>query len=136
MSCILRDPGPSRSLLLSEVYDADSPSRLVLEVLADKWALLVVDRLAGGPARFNALKRDVLPVTQKVLATVLRRLERQGLVSRRAYPTVPVTVEYALTPLGRKLSGPVSVLVHWPEQHLELLHTAQAAYDGGDSATA
>lgn len=101
----------------SAVYEEDSPARLVLEGIADKWALLIVDRLAAGPARFNGLKRDIKHISQKVLARVLRRLERDGLVLRHAIATVPVTVSYELTPLGRALSEPVAALVHWPERH-------------------
>ncbi|UPT36789.1 winged helix-turn-helix transcriptional regulator [Pseudomonas amygdali] len=112
-----------------DIYLDRCPARMVMERLADKWALLVLDRLKDGPVRFNALRRDIMSITQKVLAQTLRRLERDGLVSRRAFPTVPVTVEYELTPLGKTLSVPVAALAHWAEQNMESVLAAQAAYD-------
>lgn len=112
-----------------DVYEALCPTRLVLECLADKWALLILDRLGSGPVRFNNLKRDIRHVTQKVLTQTLRKLERDGLVSRQVFATTPVTVEYALTPLGRTLSKPVSALAHWAEHHMDAVLAAQAAYD-------
>lgn len=113
----------SKGRFPSAVYEEDSPARLVFEDIADKWALLILDRLAAGPARFNGLKRDIKHISQKVLARVLRRLERDGLILRHAIATVPVTVSYELTPLGRTLSDAVAALVHWAEQH----HAAVAA---------
>jgi DNA-binding HxlR family transcriptional regulator len=68
-------------------------------------------------------------VTQKVLSQTLKKLERDGLVSRAAYPTVPVTVEYALTPLGRTLTETVAALSHWAEHNMEAIMAAQARYD-------
>lgn len=112
-----------------DVYEALCPTRLVLECLADKWALLILDRLGSGPVRFNNLKRDIRHVTQKVLTQTLRKLERDGLVSRQVFATTPVTVEYALTPLGGTLSKPVSALAHWAEHHMDAVLAAQAAYD-------
>lgn len=112
-----------------DIYDAHCPARQVMERLADKWALLILDRLEGGPLRFNVLKRDIQHVTQKVLAQTLRKLERDGLVSRQMHATVPVSVEYALTPLGHTLTRPVSVLAHWAEQNMAAVQAAQAAFD-------
>lgn len=112
-----------------DVYEDRCPTRLVLERLADKWALLILDRLKGGPLRFNALKRDVKRITQKVLTQTLRKLERDGLVARQVFQTSPVTVEYTLTPLGRTLTQTVSVLAHWAESNMDAVWAAQAAYD-------
>lgn len=111
------EPMVSNGRYPSSVYEVDSPARLVFEGIADKWALLILDRLAAGPVRFNGLRRDIQRISQKVLARVLKRLERDGLILRRAIATVPVTVSYELTPLGRTLSGTVAELVHWAEQH-------------------
>lgn len=112
-----------------DVFAEACPTRLVLDRLADKWALLILDRLAAGPVRFNTLKRDIQRITQKVLAQTLRKLERDGLVSRTVFPTVPVTVEYALTPLGRTLTETVAALAHWAERNMDAVLAAQAAFD-------
>ena len=80
-----------------DIYNDRCPTRAVLDRIADKWALLILDRLSEGTARFNVLKRDISGISQKVLSQTLKLLERDGLILRTAYPTVPVTVEYALT---------------------------------------
>ncbi len=112
-----------------DVYEDQCPTRLVLDRLADKWALLILDRLQAGPMRFNLLKRDIKRITQKVLTQTLRKLERDGLVSRTVFATVPVTVEYALTPLGETLTDTVSSLAHWAERNMPAVPKAQAAFD-------
>jgi DNA-binding HxlR family transcriptional regulator len=117
-----------------DVFAANCPTRLVLDRLADKWALLVLERLRGEAVRFNRLRRDVEGVSQKVLSQTLKRLERDGLVARTVYPTVPVTVEYALTPLGLNLADTVSAFSHWAERNIEAILAAQAAYDGRETA--
>lgn len=114
-----------------DVYEDQCPTRLVLDRLADKWALLILDRLRDGPMRFNVLKRDIKRITQKVLTQTLRKLERDGLVSRTVYATLPVTVEYALTPLGETLTDTVSSLAHWAERNMAQVLEAQAAFDAG-----
>lgn len=119
-----------------DVYEECCPTRLVLERLADKWALLLLDRLRAGPARFNALKRDIRRISQKVLTQTLRKLERDGLISRQVFATVPVTVEYALTPLGSTLTQTVSVLTHWAEHNMAAVLAAQAAFDAEAASAA
>ena len=111
------------------VYEQGCPARLVLDHLGDKWALLVLDRLRDGPVRFNAIRRDIKGVSQKVLSQVLKRLERDGMVVRTAFPTVPVTVQYALTELGQTLTARVGPLLHWAEENMTQIRTAQDAYD-------
>ncbi len=118
------------------VYEDRCPTREVLDRLADKWALLILDRLRDGPVRFNALKRNIQRITQKVLSQTLRKLERDGLVSRHVQATVPVTVEYALTPLGRTLTDTVATLAHWAEQHMPAIQAAQAAFDAAAASGA
>lgn len=110
-------------------YSQDCPTRLVLDRVADKWTVLVLGLLGDGPVRFNQLRRAVEGLSQKVLSQTLRRLERDGLVSRTAFPTVPVTVEYTLTPLGRTLATAVDALRAWAEDHIEAVLDAQRAYD-------
>lgn len=80
-------------------------------------------------AALNSLKRDIKRVTQKVLTQTLRKLERDGLVSRTVHATAPVTVEYALTPLGQTLTDTVSALTHWAELNMDAVLAAQTAYD-------
>lgn len=127
---------PSRRQPAYDVYAEACPTRLVLDRLADKWALLILDRLAEGPLRFNTLRRDIQRITQKVLTQTLRKLERDGLVSRQVFATVPVTVEYTLTPLGRTLTETVATLSHWAEHNMAAVLKAQAAFDAAAARTA
>lgn len=113
-----------------DVYDSECPARTVLDHVGDKWALLVLNRLSQGPVRFNALRREIHGLSQKVLSQVLKRLERDGLISRKAFATVPVTVEYALTGLGECLTANVVPLLRWAEANMEQIKSAQVAYDG------
>ncbi|MFG1360707.1 winged helix-turn-helix transcriptional regulator [Xanthobacter pseudotagetidis] len=112
-----------------DVYEARCPTRMVLDRIADKWAVLILDRLRAGPVRFNHLRRDINGISQKVLSQTLKRLERDGLVSRAVFPTVPVTVEYTLTPLGHTLTDTVAAIAHWAERNMDAVLKAQAAYD-------
>ncbi|WP_246034957.1 winged helix-turn-helix transcriptional regulator [Azoarcus indigens] len=112
-----------------DVYAKDCPARLVLNRLADKWALLIVSLLGTGPLRFNQLRREIEGVSQKALSQTLRRLERDGLIDRQAFPTVPVTVEYSLTELGQTLASAFQPLASWAEHHIETVLDAQRRYD-------
>lgn len=112
-----------------DVYEDRCPTRLVLDRLADKWALLILDHLGEGTMRFNHLRRDIKGISQKMLSQTLKKLERDGLITRTVYPTVPVTVEYALTPLGRTLAQTAAALTHWAESNMDAILAAQAAYD-------
>ena len=111
------------------IYQERCPTRQVLGRLADKWALLILDRLQREPVRFNQLRRDIEGISQKVLSQALKKLERDGLLSRTVFATVPVTVEYALTPLGQSLVKTVSTFAHWAESHMGAVLVAQQAYD-------
>ncbi|HEV7252562.1 MAG TPA: helix-turn-helix domain-containing protein [Mesorhizobium sp.] len=115
------------------VYSASCPTRLVLDHIADKWAALILRVLSEGPTRFNQLRRRIDGVSQKVLSQALKRLERDGLVSRRAFPTVPVTVEYSVTPLGQTLCAQIFALSDWAEKNVEAVLEAQARYDAAGS---
>ncbi len=117
-----------------DVYEDRCPTRLVLDRLADKWAVLILDRLRGGPVRFNHIRRDIKGISQKVLSQTLKRLERDGLISRTVFPTVPVTVEYALTPLGLTLTETISALAHWAERNMDAVLAAQRTYDAAMAA--
>jgi DNA-binding HxlR family transcriptional regulator len=111
------------------VFDAGCPARSVLEILAEKWALLLVHTLADGPARTAELRRRIGGISDKMLIQTLRRLERNGFVARRAYPEVPPRVEYSLTSLGASLSGPITTLDRWVERHLSEIDLAQREFD-------
>lgn len=110
-------------------YTADCPTRMVLDRIADKWAVLVLGLLMDGPVRFNSLRRVVEGISQKMLSQTLKSLERDGLVSRKAIATVPVTVEYAITPLGRTLAAPMDALRIWAETHMDEVIANQQRYD-------
>ena len=114
---------------LGNVFDPVCPARAVLEVLAEKWALLLIHTLADGPARTAQLRRRIGGISEKMLIQTLRRLERNGFVSRRAYPEVPPRVEYSLTGLGASLSGPITPLDRWVERHLQDIGVAQHEFD-------
>jgi DNA-binding HxlR family transcriptional regulator len=113
-------------------YAANCPTRLVLDRIADKWTVLILGLLGNGPVRFNRLRREVEGLSQKVLAQTLRKLERDGLVTRTAFPTVPVTVEYALTPLGGTLAMAVEPIRAWAEAKIDEVSRAQQTYDARD----
>ena len=111
------------------VYEAECPTRLVLNRIADKWTVLVVSSLQQGTKRFSTLQREIGGVSQKMLTQTLRGLERDGLVTRTIYPTVPPKVEYSLTSLGHTLVGLVDAIRVWSETHIESVLQAQAIYD-------
>lgn len=111
------------------VYAEHCPTRLVIDRLADKWAVLVLGLLERRSLRFNELRREIEGISQKVLSQVLKKLERDGLVTRTAYPTVPVTVEYAITPLGETLTSTVAALTRWAEDNMPAILAAQRRYD-------
>jgi DNA-binding HxlR family transcriptional regulator len=108
---------------------ANCPSRLLLDQIADKWSVLVIAVLRGGPSRFNVLKRRLEGISQKVLTQTLRRLERNGIVARRVVATSPVAVEYRITPLGRTLDQPFRALHAWTIDHLAEVEQAREAFD-------
>ncbi|MFD9733772.1 winged helix-turn-helix transcriptional regulator [Umezawaea sp. NPDC059074] len=98
-------------------------------MVASKWTALAIGALEDGPQRFGEVRRKVEGITQKMLTQTLRALTRDGLITRTVYPTVPLRVEYELTPLGRSLVAPLSALRTWSEQHIDLIQTARADYD-------
>lgn len=110
-------------------YADTCPTRMVLDRIADKWAVLVLGLLGDGPVRFNQLRRQIEGISQKMLSQTLKSLERDGLVNRRATPTVPVTVEYSITPLGKTLCATVDNLRIWAETHMEQVLLSQQQYD-------
>ena len=116
---------------LVKSYLTNCPAREVLTVLADKWVLLVLGvlRMADGPVRFNDLRRRLDGITQKMLTRTLRNLERDGLVRRAVYPTVPPRVEYSLTDLGTSLGELSHAMGIWSVQHHSEILTARDKFD-------
>ncbi len=108
------------------------PVRDVLDRLGDTWSVLVILILSDGPQRFNALKRAVGDISQRMLALTLRNLERDGLVSRTVLPANPPRVEYALTPLGRSLEAPIGALTEWATTRHATIREARQAFDAAN----
>ena len=111
----------------------DSDCRGVASILArvgDKWSVFVIMLLGDGPRRFNELKRMVGGISQRMLTLTLRGLERDGLVTRTVFPTIPPRVDYELTDLGRGLSQPVVALGKWAMDHQAEIEAARARFDG------
>src|SRR5580704_17505768 len=109
-------------------YAANCPTRQILDRVGDKWAVLILLLLRDEPMRFNALRRAIEGISQKMLAQVLRSLERDGLIKRRVIATVPVTVEYSILPLGSTLAAAVDPLRDWAERNLKEVLAAQRRY--------
>jgi DNA-binding HxlR family transcriptional regulator len=103
--------------------------RDLLDRLADKWSLLVVELLGAGSQRFTQLRREIDGISQRMLTLTLRRLERDGLVHRTVHPLVPPRVDYDLTPLGATLLDAVAPLVAWTRVHRDEIAGARAEYD-------
>src|SRR6188472_1759499 len=107
--------------------------RAVSEVLSrvgDKWTILVVGELGHGPKRFNEIRRALGSISQRMLTLTLRGLERDGLVTRTVFPTIPPRVDYELTKLGRGLWKPVEALGKWAADHQAEIEAARARFDG------
>ncbi len=116
-------------MLVHNPYASNCPTRMILDRVADKWTVLVLGLLMGGPVRFNQLRRAIEGISQKMLSQTLKSLERDGLVSRKAIATVPVTVEYAMTPLGQTLAATLDALRIWAETHMDEVTASQQRYD-------
>jgi DNA-binding HxlR family transcriptional regulator len=109
--------------------------RKVSQILArvgDKWSVLVIMHLESGPRRFNEIKRAIGGISQRMLTLTLRGLERDGLVTRTIFPTIPPRVEYELTDLGRSLCKPVIGLGTWAQTHLAEIDAARSSFDQRD----
>lgn len=101
----------------------------VLSFFGDKWTLMAVMVLRERPRRFNDMKRAIGGISQQMLTRTLRSLERDGMITRTVYPTVPPQVEYALTALGNSLSEPVNRLGQWAHAHLDEIESSRQRYD-------
>ncbi|MGI5519874.1 winged helix-turn-helix transcriptional regulator [Micromonospora sp. CA-259024] len=111
-------------------FAASCPSRRLLDTIGDKWvSLLIVALGLRGPLRYSELSSQIAGVSQKMLTQSLRRMERDGLVTRTLTPSVPVRVDYELTSLGQSLLGVMSHLKEWAEVHMPQVEAARATYD-------
>ncbi|RWO04778.1 MAG: transcriptional regulator [Mesorhizobium sp.] len=102
----------------------------ILQRVGDKWTVLVVGKLGDGPLRFNELRSAVGGISQKMLTTTLRGLERDGFVTRTVFPIIPPRVDYELTDLGYELLVPVGALGEWARKNTERVKAARAKFDG------
>ncbi|WP_221622365.1 MULTISPECIES: helix-turn-helix domain-containing protein [unclassified Burkholderia] len=104
-------------------------TRQILDRIGDKWSLYLIATLNDGARRFNELKREIDGISQRMLTLTLRGLERDGLVTRTVFPTIPPRVDYALTPLGETLLEPVMALVLWAEKNKQPIAQARERFD-------
>ena len=105
----------------------------MLSRVGDKWTVLVVSTLGDGPKRFNELRKALGSISQRMLTLTLRGLERDGLVTRTVFSTIPPRVDYELTQLGRSLLAPVSELGLWARRHRAAIQQARERFDDGDA---
>ncbi len=133
MKLTAKSKGPSRARApVPDDVHVPGDCRRVSTVLArvgEKWSVLVIMLLRRGPERFNAIKRATNGIAQQMLTRTLKGLERDGLVTRTVFATVPPQVEYALTPLGHSLSGPVQALGLWALDHIPQIERARERFD-------
>ncbi|MFI6580093.1 winged helix-turn-helix transcriptional regulator [Embleya sp. NPDC050493] len=113
--------------LPADVYSAKCPTRQVLDHIAGKWTVLIVDALRDGTMRYTDLSRRIEGVSQKMLTQTLRALEADGFVLRTVTPTIPPRVDYELTELGRSLGEPIRALREWTETHINEIERARIA---------
>lgn len=118
----------------ADVWSAGCPSRRVLELVANKWALLIIPLLRDEPLRNNELLRRVGGISQKMLTTTLRGLQRDGFVTRTVFPTIPPRVDYELTELGRELLVPVNALGDWARKNTARVNAARQLFDEAEQA--
>jgi DNA-binding HxlR family transcriptional regulator len=112
-----------------DVYNEHCPTRMVLDRIADKWTVLIIGALENETKRFGELRREIGGVSQKMLTQTLRGLERDGLVARVVYASVPPKVEYSLTKLGRTLVRTLEAIRQWSEKSIENVLKARDDYD-------
>ena len=116
------------------IIDTQSGAWQALELVADKWTLVILSVLACGKQRHGQLQRAIKGISAKMLTQTLRRLERDGLVARKIYPVVPPRVEYALTPLGQTVIDPLDAMCQWADTHWHEVLAARSAYQSESGA--
>lgn len=124
------------SASMSELHpyaEGACPVRDLLDHIAAKWTTLVLLALEEEPRRFNALLRMLPDISRRMLTQSLRDLERGGFIERTVFPTKPPSVQYALTPLGHSVMGPIRSLIGWAKTHETALSAARARYDAANA---
>ncbi|KUM74456.1 winged helix-turn-helix transcriptional regulator [Streptomyces griseorubiginosus] len=119
----------SHTRVTDALRDEACPVTEVLDRVAGKWSIGILIAAAHGPVRFTELERAINGISRRMLTLNLRRLERDGLLVRTVYPTVPPKVEYSLTPMAQELHASLTGLVGWAERHRTAITEARAAYD-------
>jgi DNA-binding HxlR family transcriptional regulator len=114
---------------------ARCPIRDVLDHMSGKWTMLILLVLAMRPHRFSEILTQVPDISKRMLTQTLRKLERDGMVTRHVFPTKPPAVEYRLSPLGSSALGPLAALVDWADSHHDRIAAARHDFDGGGAAS-
>ncbi|WP_404333311.1 winged helix-turn-helix transcriptional regulator [Sphingomonas sp. MMS12-HWE2-04] len=125
----LKGTRPAPDVLRGDVFARDCPTRQLLDRVGDKWSVLILRLLGEAPMRFSLLKRRIAGISQKMLSQTLRSLERDGLLTRHAEATVPITVTYSITPLGHELLAALRAMIDWAETRMPAVAQAQQIYD-------
>jgi DNA-binding HxlR family transcriptional regulator len=110
--------------------DEACPINEVLDHIGGKWSIGIIVAAAAGPIRFTELERTIEGISRRMLTLNLRKLERDGLLIRTVYPTVPPKVEYSLTPIARELGESFATLTAWAERHRHAIAASRRKYDG------
>lgn len=124
---------PSHMAVRQPLVDKSCATRNILDRVGDKWSVYIVATLSEGPQRFNEMKRAIEGISQRMLTLTLRGLERDGLITRTAFPTIPPRVDYELTTLGRTLLVPITALKAWADESQEAIRLARIAFDSTSS---
>lgn len=111
------------------IFDTECEGHQILDKIANKWTILIIYALTQGTKRYSDLKQQIIGISPKMLIQNLRNLERNGLVARKIYPTIPPKVDYSLTPLGESLAEPLAVLGEWAYRHINDVNSAIAKYN-------
>jgi DNA-binding HxlR family transcriptional regulator len=104
-----------------DVYNEKCPSRKLLDIISNKWTILIVEKLSTKTCRFGELKKEIGGISQKVLTQTLKTLEKNGFIARKSYDELQLKVEYSLTLTGKSLAEIFSTITAWAERHMELL---------------
>jgi DNA-binding HxlR family transcriptional regulator len=116
----------------ADVFNADCPSRDVLELVGSKWSMLAICTLKNGPVRTGELRRAISGISQKMLTQTLRELERNGIIDRIDHKEVPPRVEYKLTKVGHSVGRLMKQMEHWITNHYDYIMSSQRRYDSQD----
>ena len=111
------------------ILEKDCFNRHILDIVVNKWTSLIFYSLSQGPKRYNQLKRMIEGISQTMLTSTLRKLERNGLIHREIFPVIPPKVEYSLTPLGKTLIPLFEQIYQWTGNHMAQIEVSQKAYD-------